>query len=107
MALARRPAAAMVRSSSATSTVPGNPGDPLQLLRHGSEVNVAVFIPAGDVILTGSDDNAALLWDVARGEMLPPRLPHNGQVTTVAFSPDGRRAVTGSNDMVVRLWNIA
>src|SRR5207253_2607823 len=54
--------------------------------------------------LTGSDHDAALLWDTATGKVIGPPLQHQDRVVPVALSADGKTALTGSDDKTARLW---
>jgi tetratricopeptide (TPR) repeat protein len=63
------------------------------------------FSPDGKIVLTGSFDNTARLWDVATGRPLGPPMEHSGPVESVAFSPDGRSVLSGSSD-AARLWDV-
>jgi WD40 repeat protein/tRNA A-37 threonylcarbamoyl transferase component Bud32 len=63
------------------------------------------FSPDGTIIVTGSEDHTACLWEAATGTRLRT-LPHGGLVTAVAFSPDGKTVLTGSTDKAARLWDI-
>lgn len=58
----------------------------------------------GRLLLTGSMDDTARLWEVATGTPLAV-LPHGGDVMSVAFSPDAAVAVTGSLDRTVKFWD--
>jgi WD40 repeat protein len=75
-------------------------------LGHARQVNSAVFSPDGKLVLSGSDDNALKLWDVASGRELRSFTGHGATVTSVAISPNGRLALSGSNDASVRLWEL-
>ncbi len=63
--------------------------------------------PDGKMILTGSSDNTARLWDAETARPVGPPLQHGDTVDSVAFSPDGRTVGTGSLDRTARLWDVA
>ena len=63
--------------------------------------------PDARLVLTGSNDGTARLWEVASGKAVTIVSGHTGSVTAVAFSPDGRLVLTGSNDGTARLWETA
>lgn len=73
---------------------------------HPSSVTDAAFSPTDpNLILTGTDDCTAFLWDVAKH--LFHKFPkHTGAITSVAFHPDGQRFLTASKDATVRLWRL-
>jgi WD40 repeat protein len=85
-----------------------------QLKGHDKAVLSAVFSADGTRVLTGGDDNLAIVWDAATGKQLlatdgqtPLVLKgHTAGVTCVAFSPDGLRALTGSRDNTVKVWEL-
>jgi WD40 repeat protein/serine/threonine protein kinase/tetratricopeptide (TPR) repeat protein len=77
------------------------------VLSHPSPVAAAVFSPDGKMIVTGSDDRTAQLWDAATARPAGPPLRHEGEVISVAFSPDGQAILTGSHDRTARLWDVA
>jgi len=74
-------------------------------LGHGGGVNSGVFSHDGKLILTGSDDTTAKLWDRASGKEIRTFQGHMRSVESVAFSPDGRFVLTGSSDKTARLWD--
>jgi WD40 repeat protein len=82
-------------------------------LQHGGPVAVLTFNPDGRWLATGSDDNAARLWDTTTGhEMI--KIAHPEGVTHVAFSPNGHFLATGMHHQwyeeqkstEVGLWDI-
>jgi WD40 repeat protein len=81
-------------------------------LRHEGELRAAAFSPDSRVLLTGSTDRTARLWDATTGKALPSRVKatplwHDAGVTAVAFTLDGKGLLTASNDGKVRLWDTA
>ena len=75
--------------------------------RHQHCVGAVAFSPDGKLILTGSYDGTARLWEMATGRPLGSLLRHQHTVAAVAFSPDGRTVLTGSFDQSARLWEVA
>jgi len=55
--------------------------------------------------VTGSDDRAARLWDVASGLHVGPLLTHSGPVLA-AFLPGGGSVATLAEDGPLRLWDV-
>jgi WD40 repeat protein len=76
-------------------------------LPHQGPVWAVVFGPGGRVVLTGSDDHTARLWDIATGKLKGKPMKHDDKVWAVAFSRDGKTVLTGSNDHTARLWEAA
>ena len=70
------------------------------------EVWSAVFSPNGRLVLTGSHDGRARIWDAASGRLLHT-LRHTDMVNSAVFSPDGKRVVTAGWDDTARLWDVA
>jgi WD40 repeat protein len=70
---------------------------------HQGPVTAAAFRPDGKVLLTGSDDGTARLWDTV-GRMLRS-FPHGSPVTSVAFAPRAKLILTGCKDGTARLWD--
>jgi WD40 repeat protein len=74
---------------------------------HTSSVLAVAFSPDGRLVLTGSADRTARLWEVVSGKSVATLSEHTDSVTAVAFSPDGRQVATGPNDGTARLWGTA
>ena len=72
-------------------------------------VHSAFFSPAGNRILTTSDDGVAMLWSRRRGgefsSWTKSALEHGGFVSRVGFTADGSLAVTVSKEGTVRIWD--
>jgi eukaryotic-like serine/threonine-protein kinase len=76
-------------------------------LHHGGTINSVVFGPGGKLVVTGSDDRTARIWNGLTGEPLGPPLIHPNRVISVALSPNGKTLVTGCMDGRARLWDPA
>ncbi len=82
---------------------------------HADVVQGLAFSPDGSRLISGSQDETAILWDTgiragARGtepKLLHRLEGHKDFIYAVGFSPDGSRAVTGSFDHDLRLWRVA
>ena len=72
---------------------------------HSSFVKSVAFSPNGSMVVTGSSDKTAKLWDSQTGRCLRTLQGHTATVVLVAFSPDGSMVATGSNDQTVKVWN--
>ncbi|MGP0062381.1 MAG: NACHT and WD repeat domain-containing protein [Isosphaeraceae bacterium] len=75
------------------------------ILSHEDIVGVVALSPDGKMILTGSEDTTARLWDARTGQPRGEPLRHDGHVVAGAFSPDSQTVLTGSADRFARLWD--
>src|SRR5262249_3495822 len=62
------------------------------------------FRPDGQVVVTGSEDRTARLWDADTGRPLGLMVRHQSKVSVATFSPDGRTILTAGWDGTARLW---
>lgn len=76
-----------------------------QLVGHTGSVNAVSFGAADELVLTGSDDNTARIWDATTGQVLKVLKGHDAPVTSAVFSPDSSLVLTASHDNTVRIWN--
>ena len=58
------------------------------------------------MILTGSQDQTARLWDADGGRPIGPPLPHFADVYAVAFHPGGKLFATGDAAGILRVWGV-
>jgi WD40 repeat protein len=56
--------------------------------------------------MSGTVDDATVLWDVQTGSVLRRWSGRNNSVIAMAFSPDGRDVMVGFGDGRVELWRI-
>ncbi|MEZ4824691.1 MAG: WG repeat-containing protein [Bacteroidia bacterium] len=76
------------------------------LTGHEHPVNAVSISPNGQYIVTGADDNLAIIW--SRNTLRPIRYLeyiHTGPILDVSFSPDNRFVVTASADSTAAIWN--
>lgn len=78
---------------------------------HQQEIYSLDFSKDGRLIVSGSGDRTARIWDMDSGsqKILEINEPDgvDAGVTSVAISPDGRLVAAGSLDTVVRIWDVA
>ena len=67
-------------------------------------INSVSFSPEGSRIVTGSEDNMAIIWDV-KFRTQKPLIGHTGGINSVSFSPDGMKILTGSSDKLAIIWD--
>jgi WD40 repeat protein len=67
----------------------------------------ALAFAAGGLLVSGSLDGTARLWDAGVARELAVFEGHRGAVLAVALSPDGRMLATGGHDETARVWDVA
>jgi WD40 repeat protein/uncharacterized caspase-like protein len=73
-------------------------------LGHSDFITSVAVSANGRLVVTGSEDRTACIWDAATGKEIRSLKGHTKEISDVAFSPDGRYVLTGSYDLTVRLW---
>ena len=87
--------------------IPGqNAEEPVVLSGHRGAINMALFTPNGERVVTASVDHTARLWDAQTGDVIRVFEAHQGPLYCLAVSADGRMLVTGAQDNTLRLWDI-
>ncbi len=74
---------------------------------HLKMIYVVAYSPDGKLVVTGSSDNTARLWDTATAAPRGEPLRHAGRVRAVAFRGDSRVVLTGGDDGIAQLWEAA
>ena len=72
---------------------------------HSGSVNSLAWSPNGKLLVTGSSDGTAKVWDMGVGKELRTLCGHCGTVTSVAFSPDGKKVATVDGDGATKVWD--
>lgn len=86
------------------------PGAELRLVTpegHTRGSETASFSPDGRLVVTGSQDRTARIWEVGTGRELRRLQGHTEAIKSTEFSPDGRSILTASTDKTVRIWEVA
>jgi WD40 repeat protein len=74
---------------------------------HKQPVVALAFSPNSKYLISGSEDNRAMLWDIAKQSRIdPPLLGHDAPIRAVAFAPDNKQFVTGDDDGIVIRWKV-
>jgi len=80
----------------------------LKILRgHLEDVYDICWSPCSLNLISGSVDNAAILWNVGKGKNLGLLNDHKGFVQGVAWDPQGQYVSTLCSDRNMRLFNIS
>jgi len=72
---------------------------------HIEDVYDLSWSPDGNNIISGSIDNSAIIWDVAKGQKLVILKDHKHYVQGVCWDPLGQYVATNSSDRSCRLYN--
>jgi RNA polymerase sigma factor (sigma-70 family) len=72
---------------------------------HDDEPLCAAFAPDNSLLVTGSADKTARIWDPTSGNEKHVLRSHTDSILVVAFSPDGKQIATGGKDGLVKLWD--
>ena len=71
-------------------------------------VNCVAFKPDNpNILVSGSDDETIIVWDITSGSCLSTLRGHSAVVRSVCFSSDGKQLTSGSDDKTVRNWDLA
>ncbi len=72
--------------------------------RHERRITSLAFDPTGSLLVTGSDDGTAAVWDLATGSKRTS-MDHPASVRDVSFSADGRRVLSASSAGIT-IWEV-
>lgn len=80
---------------------------PLTLGGHTDIVYSVAWSKDGKLLVTGSHDKTARLWNTATGKEMQVLKEHSDAVTRVCFAPDGNSLYTASLDKSLRRFGVA
>ena len=66
---------------------------------------IAVELPGGGKLVSGSTDGTVRVWDIAAGKLLS-KLDHGAPVTAVAVRPGGENPASAGRNGMTRLWKL-
>lgn len=75
----------------------------VKTLQHSDAVLCLQFCDAQNILITGSRDKTATVWDLETGQVLRTLRGHTRCIRTLQF--DDTKLVTGSMDHTLRIWN--
>merc|ERR1712118_623877 len=73
---------------------------------HTAEIVSLNFNSDGDMILTGSFDSTAKIWEVNSGRCIHTLAGHQGEISSTQFDFIGDYCITGSIDRTCKLWDV-
>ncbi|BEI82489.1 hypothetical protein CcaverHIS002_0303570 [Cutaneotrichosporon cavernicola] len=80
---------------------------PLRTLSgHTATVLCVAYGPRSNLLVTGSYDESAIVWDVRRGRALRTLPAHADAIWSVGWDAEGALVITGSADGLIRLWDV-
>ncbi|KAF9604133.1 hypothetical protein IFM89_002808 [Coptis chinensis] len=71
----------------------------------GGGIELVRWHPRGYVVLAGSEDSTAWMWNGDKNVFLNMFSGHSNTVTCGDFTRDGKMVCTGSEDASLRIWN--
>lgn len=81
------------------------PISPSPLMGHSNYVYSVAFSPKGNMLVSGSFDEAVFLWDVRSGRVMRNLPAHSDPVGGVDFLRDGSMVCSCANDGLIRIWD--
>ncbi len=73
---------------------------------HRGPVRTVQFSADGDFLVSGGDDNALRVWEVATGRAHAELRGHSRPVLTAAFVANGDQVFSGGQEGEIKLWDL-
>ena len=71
---------------------------------HSDHISAIAFSPDQKLLITGSWDSTAAIWELTSGRQIHRLVSHTRTVRVATFSPDVTLVATGGDDKTVRVW---
>ncbi|OQV00788.1 WD domain-containing protein [Cladophialophora immunda] len=78
---------------------------PSPFMGHSNYVYSLAFSPKGNMLVSGSFDEAVFLWDVRSGRVMRSLPAHSDPVGGVDFLKDGTMVCSCAGDGLIRIWD--
>ncbi|OAP58379.1 hypothetical protein AYL99_07469 [Fonsecaea erecta] len=78
---------------------------PSPFMGHSNYVYSLAFSPKGNMLVSGSFDEAVFLWDVRSGRVMRSLPAHSDPVGGVDFLRDGTMVCSCAGDGLIRIWD--
>lgn len=88
------------------SYVQGKP-HPIPLLGHHNYIYSIAWSPKGNILVSGSYDEAVFLWDVRSARVLRSLPAHSDPVAGIDVVHDGTLVASCASDGLIRIWDTA
>ena len=75
-------------------------------LKGMAPVKSIAFSPDSRLVVSGSDDGTASVWETESGKSVAKLIGHEAAITSVRFSADGMLVITASADCTARVWSV-
>jgi WD40 repeat protein len=72
---------------------------------HTNTVNTIDFSPDSQMLVSGSPDGTARLWEVFGGRLMGTLGEYEGEVSQVRFSPNGKISAIAEKSGTIHFWN--
>ncbi|PHH67208.1 hypothetical protein CDD81_2977 [Ophiocordyceps australis] len=93
------------KTTAAAPKPAGGRRDTSALRGHHNYIHCLAFSPKGNILASGSYDEAVFLWDVRVGRLMRSLPAHSDPVCGIGFCCDGTLVVSCSTDGLIRIWD--
>ncbi|KAJ1566550.1 hypothetical protein HK096_001108, partial [Nowakowskiella sp. JEL0078] len=80
---------------------------PIAFSGHKGSVSALAVSQNGTLVVSGSSDQTAIVWDINSGLKISTLRGHAGEIFQVMISRDFGQVITASFDNTVKIWDIA
>ena len=77
----------------------------MQLSGHEHAVTALRFHPAGELLVSGSEDRGVRIWDIHSGTSVAELRHHKERITSLQFSTDGNLIFSSDSSDCTALWH--
>jgi WD40 repeat protein len=74
---------------------------------HDQTIESIAVTKDGKTVVTGSEDQTIVVWDVAAAKPSQTLKGHTGPVIAVAVTADGKKVASTSRDRTIKIWDVA